>query len=98
MADTHAQRQQGEEKVHGDPMEDAVETQTHQQRGGQQNEAERNRAIPEAENGSHSRSQAAHLGGHQHDHTKPVGDLRQYEQERELPQEISRAGKEYRRQ
>ncbi|HSU19714.1 MAG TPA: hypothetical protein VLI45_08225 [Acidobacteriaceae bacterium] len=93
MANSHAERQQGEEKIHGDAMEDAVETHSNQQGTG-----ERNSAIPEPDNGSHARSQAAHLGGNKHDHTKPVGDLRKYEQEREPPQEVSRVGKDYRRQ
>lgn len=35
-----------------------------------------NAAIPAADNGSHDRSAAAHLGKPGHDHTKPAGDLR----------------------
>ncbi len=53
--------------------------------------------IPAPEDGGHERSHAAHLGN-AHGHTKPAGDMRQYEAEREPPQEVSRAGKEYRRQ
>jgi hypothetical protein len=94
MANTHAEKQQGEEKIHGDAMEDAVSSESNQKTSS----AEPNNAIPEPENGAHPRSQAAHLGGHTHDHTKPIGDMRKYEQEREPPQEVSRAGKEYRRQ
>lgn len=92
MANSHAEKQQGEEKIHGDAMEDAVAQRSPQKT------VQQKTAIPEPDNGSHARSQAAHLGGHTHDHTKPVGDLRRYEQEREPPQEVSRAGKEYRRQ
>lgn len=94
MADTHADKQQAEEKIHGDAMEDAFSSKA----ATASTSSQQNSAIPEPENGSHARSQAAHLGGHTHDHTKPVGDLRRYEQEREPPQEVSRAGKEYRRQ
>jgi hypothetical protein len=93
MANTHAKKQNKEEKLHGDALEDAATTAPRQQSA-----TENNHAIPAADNGGHSRSQAAHLGGHPHDHTKPTGDLRRYEQEREPPQEVSRAGKEYRRQ
>ena len=89
---THAEKQQGEEKLQGDALEAAVSS------AGEHESTERNPAIPAPENGGHARSQAAHLGGHTHDHTKPVGDLRRYEAEREPPQEVSRAGKEYRRQ
>lgn len=99
MAKMHAEKQQSEEKIHGDAMEDAISTQSDQHGTRERNQTNQaNRAIPEPDNGSHSRSQAAHLGGNAHDHTKPVGDLRRYEQEREPPQEVSRAGKEYRRQ
>lgn len=81
----HARPQHGEEKKHGDQLREAAQT---------------NRPIPAPDNGGHALSPAAHLEGKgsQHDHTKPVGDLRHYEREREPPQEVSRAGKEYRRQ
>lgn len=100
MANTHAEKQKGEEKIHGDAMEDAVSARSNQtDRSNQKTGAtQHNKAIPEPDNGAHARSQAAHLGTHTHDHTKPVGDLRRYEQEREPPQEVSRAGKDYRRQ
>jgi hypothetical protein len=93
MAHTHAKKQNQQEKLQGDALEDATDPTPHQKSA-----TENNRAIPAADNGGHSRSQAAHLGSHPHDHTKPAGDLRHYEQEREPPQEVSRAGKEYRRQ
>lgn len=92
----HAQEQRTEEKTHGDPLDAAVSSAG--EHAGEQERGERNSAIPEAETGGHPRSAAAHLGGHTHDHTKPVGDMRKYEAEREPPQEVSRAGKEYRRQ
>ncbi|HEY4009117.1 MAG TPA: hypothetical protein VGM11_03120 [Acidobacteriaceae bacterium] len=88
----HASKQEGEEKLHGDALEEAVSS------AGEHDTSERQSAIPAADKGGHARSQAAHLGGHVHDHTKPVGDLRKYEAEREPPQEVSRAGKDYRRQ
>jgi hypothetical protein len=92
MPGTRAQKQQKEEKIHGDALETAVSS------AGEHDATERNPAIPAPDDGSHARSQAAHLGGHVHDHTKPVGDLRRYELEREPPQEVTRAGKDYRRQ
>lgn len=101
MAQTHAQQQGSEEKIHGDALDDAK---TNANSGSSKStnhatgSAPRSNSIPEPDNGSHARSQAAHLGGNLHDHTKPVGDLRHYEREREPPQEVSRAGKEYRRQ
>ena len=92
MSGTRAKKQQSEEKLHGDPLNAAVSS------AGEQETREHNSAIPPAEEGGHPRSQAAHLGSHIHDHTKPVGDMRKYEAEREPPQEVSRAGKAYRRQ
>ena len=104
---SHAEKQAGEEKLHGDALDAAVSsagehssTGEHSSAGeheSQHSEAKRS-AIPAPDNGGHARSQAAHLGGRAHDHTKPVGDMRKYEAEREPPQEVSRAGKEYRRQ
>ena len=58
-------------------------------------------AVPAPESGSHARSQAAHLGGTVHDHTKPAGDLRKSidaVEPRQPPQEVSRIGKSHRRQ
>ena len=92
---SHAEKQQGEEKIHGDALDTAVSA-------GDEREShdvtERQSAIPAPDNGSHALSPAAHLGGHIHDHTKPVGDMRKYEAEREPPKDVSRAGKRYRRQ
>jgi len=100
MANTRAKKQDSEEKLHGDALQAATsgaqkEPKEQKERGGQQKTGH---AIPAPEDGGHALSQAAHLGGHLHDHTKPVGDLRHYEQEREPPMEVSRAGKDYRRQ
>jgi len=92
---SHAERQQGEEKIHGDALESAVSSAGEHE---PQNTSAHQSAIPAPEHGGHARSQAAHLGGHTHDHTKPVGDMRNYEAEREPPKEVSRAGKRYRRQ
>jgi hypothetical protein len=58
-------------------------------------------AIPAADSGGHDRSAAAHLGGTVHDHTKPAGDLRKSidaVEPRQPPQEVSRIGKDHRRQ
>ena len=92
---SHAERQQSEEKIHGDALDTAVSSAgEHEVR----DVSARQSAIPNPDDGGHARSQAAHLGGHTHDHTKPVGDLRKYEAEREPPQEVGRVGKEHRRQ
>ena len=104
MPNTHAKKQNSGEKLHGDALQAA--TSGAQKKGQKKQEEQKEQrvqqkpghAIPAPEDGGHSLSQAAHLGGHLHDHTKPVGDLRHYEQEREPPKEVSRAGKEYRRQ
>ena len=97
----HAEKQSGEEKIHGDALETAVssagEHSSASEHESQHSDAKRS-AIPAPDDGGHARSQAAHLGGHTHDHTKPVGDMRKYEAEREPPKDVSRAGKEYRRQ
>lgn len=92
---SHAERQQNEEKMHGDPLDAAVSSAGERSH---QNSSARQSAIPSPEDGGHARSPAAHLGGNAHDHTKPVGDMRKYEGEREPPKEVSRAGKRYRRQ
>jgi hypothetical protein len=92
MGATRAKKQTKEEKIHGDPLEASVAPDGNHETG------EQNSAIPPPEEGGHARSQAAHLGSNVHDHTKPAGDLRRYEFEREPPQEVSRAGKDHRRQ
>lgn len=96
----HAEQQRGEEKLHGDALDAAVSSagEHDSQDSRSQGSNTQQSAIPAPDNGGHARSQAAHLGGHTHDHTKPVGDMRKYEAEREPPQEVSRAGKDYRRQ
>jgi hypothetical protein len=100
MPNTHAKKQDNEEKLHGDPLQATTSgTPTKQKEQEEQRQQPKSsHAIPAPDDGGHARSQAAHLGGHLHDHTKPVGDLRHYEQEREPPMEVSRAGKDYRRQ
>lgn len=102
---SHAQKQAGEEKLHGDALDTAVSSAgkhgSEEQGSGEHRSKEssaKQSSIPAPDNGAHARSQAAHLGGHTHDHTKPVGDMRKYEAEREPPQEVSRAGKEHQRQ
>jgi hypothetical protein len=96
----HAQAQQGEEELHGDPLDTAVSSAGEHQIA--ERNSEHNSAIPEADNGGHSRSAAAHLGGHTHDHTKPTGDQRGIinaeEFPREPPREVGRVGKQHRRQ
>ena len=92
---SRAEIQQAEQKMHGDALGSAVSSAgEHDSEGSSATQS----AIPAPEDGGHARSQAAHLGGHTHDHTKPVGDMRKYEAEREPPKEASRAGKRYRRQ
>ncbi|HEV2575930.1 MAG TPA: hypothetical protein VGU25_01855 [Acidobacteriaceae bacterium] len=98
---SHAERQAGEEKLHGDALDEVVSSAGERSVAAEhdsKNSSAKQSAIPAPEDGSHARSQAAHLGGHPHDHTKPVGDMRKYDAEREPPKEVSRAGKEYRRQ
>ena len=92
---SHAERQQSEEKIHGDALDSAISSAGEHD---SETSGTHQSAIPAPEDGGHARSQAAHLGGHTHDHTKPVGDMRKYEAEREPPKEVSRAGKRYRRQ
>ena len=50
MANPHAEKQQGEEKIHGDTIEDAVAQRSPQKT------VQQNNAIPKPENGSHARS------------------------------------------
>jgi hypothetical protein len=99
MAGTRANKQQSEEKMHGDPLDKAVESAGERETS---EPGESNSAIPEAENGGHARSAAAHLGGHVHGHTKPTGDQRAIinaeEFPREPPREVGRVGKQHRRQ
>jgi hypothetical protein len=98
MTKTHAKKQDSEEKLHGDALQAATSKQEQKEHTEKREPQKPSHAIPAPENGGHARSQAAHLGGSPHDHTKPTGDLRHYEQEREPPMEVSRAGKDYRRQ
>ena len=94
---SHAERQQGEEKKHGDVLAKALkEADTHT--GGNASGS----AVPAPEDGSHPRSAAAHLhedeqlhgnslqAGHQHSAFGTKNALRQ------PPQEVSRSGKQHR--
>lgn len=84
MPKTRAHKQESEEKLHGDALDTAVSSAG--EHDSQQSSQQRGDERP------------ASSGNHVHDHTKPIGDMRRYEAEREPPQEVSRAGKEYRRQ
>jgi hypothetical protein len=95
---SHGERQEGAEKLHGDALDSVVSSAGENDSQNSETSSARQSAIPAPEDGGHALSPAAHLGGHIHDHTKPVGDLRKYEAEREPPKEVSRAGKRYRRQ
>lgn len=92
MTGTHAERRHGERKTHGDAMESAMADARKMKTGTGQ------RSIPQADNGNHARSQAAHLGGYGQESMKAASSVRQPGQERQPPQEVSRAGKDYRRQ
>lgn len=92
---SHAQRQQQEEKKHGDALQRALK-EADQHTGGAAS------AVPAPDNGGHSRSAAAHLNedaqlhgnslqaGHQHSAFGTKNALRQ------PPQEVSRSGKQHR--
>lgn len=81
-------------KKHGDALESAMaDTDRHPK--------SRVDPIPIPDRGGHEKSHAAHLGGNRHDHTKPEGNVRQgvaSGELREPPQEISRIGKQHRKQ
>lgn len=90
MASAHVQT--GSLKQHGDTLEGATENTDRQ--------AKDSGAIPKPERGTHEKSHAAHLGGNVHDHTKPEGNLHPGAsgELREPPQEVSRVGKQHRKQ
>lgn len=95
----HAEREDESLKKHGDALENAVENRERHFSDGDGRGANVDR-IPAPENGSHEKSHAAHLGGTVHDNTKrqgpnpgaSPGELR------EPPQEVSRIGKQHRKQ
>ena len=91
----HANKQEGEEKMHGDALDRAVSS-------AGEHDTEQNSAIPAPDDGGHARSPAAHLSHHVHDKTKPAGDQRGIIEAREFPrqppQEVGRVGKQHRRQ
>jgi hypothetical protein len=85
------------QKKHGDPLDQALDEVASHTTGANKNID----PVPEAQEGNHPRSHAAHLGNDGRDHTKPAGDLRQGSTPgalREPPQELSRIGKQRRRQ
>jgi hypothetical protein len=89
-----AQRENESLKKHGDVLERAMEDADRHAQGSKD-------PIPMPESGGHEKSHAAHPGGNVHDRTKPEGNLRQGAAPgalREPPQEISRVGKEHRKQ
>jgi hypothetical protein len=94
MPNTHAQQAKEEIKKHGDVMEQAMKD------ADRHGEGQKVDPVPMPENGSHAHSQAAHLGS-AHEHTKPAGNLPHGAapgELREPPQEVSRVGKEHRKQ
>lgn len=96
-----AHEQHGEEKKHGDTLDKATHS------PGEQNSASdrsKGNAIPEADNGGHARSAAAHLKESEHLHGNAAkGDanyktLSHSNALREPPQEVTRTGKDHRGQ
>ena len=92
MADTtpeHAHEEQQEYKNHGDPLDHTEKTST----------PEPHDPVPMPDTGGHSKSHAAHLGGHVDAHTKPASaDLRHGMtpgERREPPMVQSRIGKQH---
>ncbi len=89
MADKteHAHEEQTEFKKHGDPLEHTEKA------------AEPHDPVPMPDNGGHSKSHAAHLGGHVDAHTRPAAeDLRHGMtpgERREPPMVQSRIGKQH---
>jgi hypothetical protein len=82
-------------KKHGDVLESAIEDVDRHKAGAKVD------PIPMPDDGAHEKSHAAHLGGTVHDRTRPEGNLRHGTapgELREPPQEISRIGKEHRKQ
>ena len=95
MSNEHAHKAKEEVKKHGDAMEVAMEDMDRHAAGHDVD------PVPMPENGTNPRSQTAHLGGTVHAHTKPAGNLRHGAapgELREPPQEVSRVGKEHRKQ
>jgi hypothetical protein len=89
-----AQRENESLKKHGDVLERAIEDADRHAQGSKD-------PIPMPESGGHEKSHAAHLGGNAHDRTKPQIEPGQRAAQaplREPPQEISRVGKEHRKQ
>ena len=91
MATTHKEAESL--KKHGDAMESAMEDMDRHANG-------RVDPIPMPDRGGHEKSHAAHLGESMHGHTKAEGNLRHGAagELREPPQEVSRVGKEHRKQ
>ena len=100
MSTKHAEQsqpQKEEQKKHGDPLARALDDVASHSTGANKNID----PVPEPETGSHPHSHAAHLGNDGGGHTKPAGDLRQGSAPgalRQPPQEVSRIGKQHRKQ
>ncbi len=94
----HAEKQAGEEKMHGDALDTAVSSAGEHE---SQSSSAKQSAIPAARRWR-PRTLAGGPPRRPHDHTKPAGDLRALAKEeefpREPPQEVSRVGKQHRRQ
>lgn len=89
-------------KKHGDVMESAIEDVDRHAKG-QRHAKGHVDPIPMPDRGGHEKSHAAHPGGNVNDRAKiaPQGNLRHGGvpgELREPPQEISRVGKEHRKQ
>lgn len=99
MSSNHAHEQKEEMKKHGDTLERALkEVDAHTTAASGNKDID---PVPTPDDGGHAHSHAAHLGAHVNDHTKPAGNLRQGASPGELrepPQEVSRIGKEHRKQ
>ena len=92
---SHKQNQQ--QKRHGDIMERAIEEADMHASGGARNVD----PVPAPDNGSHSHSHAAHLGGNVQEHTRTPGNLPTgpaSQELREPPMDINRIGKKHRKQ
>ncbi len=95
---SHSHQAKEEEKKHGDALERALKEADKHTASSNQNAD----PVPAPDDGGHAHSQAAHLGSHVQEHTRPAGNLPHGAttpgQLREPPQEISRVGKEHRKQ
>ena len=99
MSNKHAHEAKEEVKKHSDVLESAMKDADRHTVGGEHADS-----VPMPDNGSHARSQAAHLDAGSpsgHEHTNPAGGLKHgvtLGELREPPQQISRTGKLHRKQ